>query len=57
MKVLLLSDNETWETFVPESDAMIIDVHNVDEFDDIDDIEKAIRNDQFKIVNYLWDMA
>jgi hypothetical protein len=57
MKVLLLSDGETWETYELESDACIIELLNVPDDPDMEDIEAAIEEQRYEVVNYLWDMA
>lgn len=55
MKILILSDGETWETFNELSDAMVVELNNVDEYADIDEIEQAIDAETYEIVDYLWD--
>jgi hypothetical protein len=57
MKVIILSDGETWETFQLESDAMIAELQDVPDHADIDEIEEAIDAGRYEIDTYLWDLV
>lgn len=57
MKIIILSDGETWETFGPESDAQIVELLNIPDNPDLEDIEEALAEDRFETINYIWDMV